>query len=156
MPKFQDLIAAEMFLPAKVFHLEYRAFVKSCLEFIDGLPNSDTLSPAQAVDQLIRAQAAGLIPPMPELIGYSGSGNYAVEATTETGLNIHGGVSFNAITLGVDVLRKTQSVEKITHQVAWEARAIIPDVDRFNAIVSHAQALRESFAREDARARNNT
>jgi hypothetical protein len=149
MARFDQLVAAEMFLPIRIYEAAFDAFARQATKFLTALEKDNPdLTAEQRLEHLIQAQAAGLLPPMPELLDYSGEGTYIVEEARESQSNVTAGVTLNAITVGVNLARRTQSVEKITHHVSWKARAVLPDRDRLEALVANHAKLREKYKEE--------
>lgn len=151
MANFDQLVAAEMFLPIRLYEGAFDAFSRLATKFLTDLEKvSPALTAEQRLDLLITAQAAGLLPPMPELVDFSGEGTYIVEEARESSTSVNAGVTLNAISVGVSLARRTESVEKITHHVSWKARAVLPDRDRLEAIVELHKKLEEKFSKPGA------
>jgi hypothetical protein len=136
-----------MFLPVRLYEAAFDAFARLATQFLTNLEKeSPGLPPERRLELLILAQSAGLLPPMPELLDFSGEGTYIVEEARESQTGVNAGVSLNAITVGVSLARRTESIEKITHHVSWKARAVLPERDRLDAIVQSHKALEAKFA----------
>lgn len=135
MADFVNLVETEMFLPVRAYHKAFQSFAKDAVVFLNGIDRDGKLAPEVKVTQLIRAQAAGLLAPMPELVDYTGDGTYVVDSTIDTSLGGSLGVTLAAASLGLNYSRSRQDAEHIAHHVAWKCRAVLPDVDRLRAIV---------------------